>query len=144
MPKYEGVYQDGRGGWYFKATLGRDALSAKRVQITKRGFTTAADAAKARREVMEGGARPVAAMGPLTVGELLDLYFEGVVADRRLSDKTIHDYRAYADLYVRPLLGTMKVRTLSADMVLAWQRRLTEQGKAPNTIRLARARCRGR
>jgi hypothetical protein len=38
VPKYEGVYQDGRGGWYFKATLGRDALSGKRVQLTKRGF----------------------------------------------------------------------------------------------------------
>lgn len=25
----EGVYADGKGGWYFKATLGRDPLTGK-------------------------------------------------------------------------------------------------------------------
>ena len=38
MPKRShGVYQDGRGGWYFKVTLGSDPLTGKRVQVTKRG-----------------------------------------------------------------------------------------------------------
>ena len=37
MPKRaQGVYPDGRGRWYFKVTLGTDALTGKRVQITKR------------------------------------------------------------------------------------------------------------
>ena len=31
MPaKPEGVYQDSPGGWYFKVTVGRDALSGRR------------------------------------------------------------------------------------------------------------------
>ena len=30
MPKYEGVYDDGAGGWYFKANFGRDPLTAKK------------------------------------------------------------------------------------------------------------------
>jgi len=34
----QGVYQDGRGGWYFKVSLGADPLTGKRVQVTKRGF----------------------------------------------------------------------------------------------------------
>ena len=39
MPaKPQGVYEDGRGRWYFKVTLGHDALTGKRVQITRRGF----------------------------------------------------------------------------------------------------------
>jgi hypothetical protein len=37
MPKLQGVYRAGNGSWYFKATLGRDPLSGKRVQVTKRG-----------------------------------------------------------------------------------------------------------
>ena len=37
----EGVYADGKGGWYFKATLGRDPLTGRRSQVTKRGFRTA-------------------------------------------------------------------------------------------------------
>ena len=50
MPaKPEGVYSDGRGGWYFKVTLGRDPLTAKRVQITKRGT------ARRRKRGVPGG-----------------------------------------------------------------------------------------
>ena len=48
----EGVYQDGRGGWYFKVTVGRDPLTGRRDQITKRGFRTAADAGRERRNVL--------------------------------------------------------------------------------------------
>ena len=48
----EGVYQDGRGGWYFKVTVGRDPLTGKRDQITKRGFRTAAEAGRERRCVV--------------------------------------------------------------------------------------------
>ena len=49
----EGVYQDGRGGWYFKVTVGRDPLTGKRDQITKRGFRTAAEAGRERRNVLD-------------------------------------------------------------------------------------------
>ncbi|CAA9277368.1 MAG: hypothetical protein AVDCRST_MAG76-3784 [uncultured Acidimicrobiales bacterium] len=54
MAKVEGVYLDGRGSWYFKATLGRDPLTGKRQQVTKRGFKTAGEAVRARREMMPG------------------------------------------------------------------------------------------
>ena len=57
----EGVYADGKGGWYFKATLGRDPLTGKRSQVTKRGFRTAAEAARARKELVRAtGRRPMA------------------------------------------------------------------------------------
>ena len=48
----EGVYKDGNGGWYVKVTLGRDPLIGRRTQITRRGFKTAAEAGKARRELL--------------------------------------------------------------------------------------------
>ena len=102
----EGVYADGKGGWYFKATLGRGPLTGKRSQVTKRGFRTAAEAARARKELVRGDGR---ATRPSAVGmmlnELLDLYLDGIDADERLSVKTRFDYRKNAASYVRPLRG---------------------------------------
>lgn len=90
MPKFEGVYRAGNGSWYFKASLGRDPLTGKRIQLTKRGFATASEAARARREALEaaddGSVRSIG--GGLTVDELLDLYLDGIDADGRLSAKT--------------------------------------------------------
>ncbi|HTW98998.1 MAG TPA: tyrosine-type recombinase/integrase [Acidimicrobiales bacterium] len=149
MPRRpEGVYLDQRGGWYVKITVGVDPLSGRRVQLTRRGFDSMAEAVRARRELLataeRGQLRPASPV--LDVGQLLDLYLDGLDADERLSAKTRFDYRHYADSYVRPLLGGHKVRDVTPDLVLAWQRRLaknggTKNGKplAPNTIRLARA-----
>jgi integrase len=82
----------------------------------------------------------------LTVNELLDLYLDGLDADQRLSPKTRHDYRVYAQTYVRKPLGNRKVRDVTPEVILTWQRRLLAEGGAkdgrplaPNTIRLARA-----
>ena len=144
----EGVYQDARGGWYFKVTLGRNPLTGRRAQVTRRGFRTATEAGRARREVVgrvdAGLVRPSSTV--ITVNELLDLYLDGLDADERLSAKTRFDYRHYAQDYVRPLLGGKKVRDLTPEAVVAWQRALTKAGGtkngkplAPNTIRLARS-----
>jgi len=144
----QGVYQDGRGGWYFKVTLGSDPLTGKRVQITKRGFRTASEAGRERRELLRkvdtGQVRPSSKL--LTVNELLDLYLDGIDADGRLAAKTRFDYRNQAEKYVRPALGARKVRDITPEVVLAWQRRLLKGGGvkngralAPNTVRLARA-----
>ncbi len=149
MPaKPQGVYADGRGGWYFKVTLGRDPLTAKRVQITKRGYRTAAEAARARRDVLTkvdtGQVRPSSKV--LTVNELLDLYLDGLDADARLAPKTRFDYRNYSESYIRPLLGSRKVRDITPEVVVAWQRKLMKgggvkngEGLAPNTVKRARA-----
>lgn len=144
----EGVYPDGKGGWYFKATVGRDPLTGKRAQITKRGFRTAAAAGRARKELLAAGDRPAHRPGGdgMTVNGLLDLYLDGIDADARLSVKTRFDYRKNAEVYVRPLLGARRLRDLTPETILEWQRRLAKGGGAkngkplaPNTIRLARA-----
>lgn len=152
MPKHTGVYRAANGSWYFKATVGADRITGKRVQVTKRGYPTAADAALARKQVLDGvGTGDFAVVsGSLTVDEQLDLYLDGIDADQRLAPKPRHDYRSHADAYVRPLLGSCKVRDLGPETVLAWQRDLasgvgTARGKAlsPNTVRLARASLAG-
>jgi integrase len=142
------VYADKRGQWYFKVTLGNDPLTGKREQITRRGFSTAGEAAKARRELVgkvdAGLVKPSG--GGLTVNDLLDLYLDGIDADQRLSPKTRHDYRVYAGTYVRRFIGDRRVRDITPEVVLTWQRKLLKEGGmkngkplAPNTIRLARA-----
>ena len=144
----EGVYRDDRGGWYFKVTVGRDALTGRREQITRRGFRTAAEAGQARREVLgqkdSGRLRTSSKM--LTVDELMRLYLDGLDADERLGAKTRFDYRRNVDAYISPWLGSRNVRDVTPAVILAWQRKLAEGGGtkngkplAPNTIRLARA-----
>jgi hypothetical protein len=84
MPKYDGVYQDAKGRWYFKVWLGRDPLTGRQAQITKRGFATAADAARARRKELDdskGHAAAPSLPASLSVNDLLDLYLDGL--DRR-------------------------------------------------------------
>lgn len=149
MPKFDGVYQDAKGRWYFKVWLGRDPISGRQSQVTKRGFATAADAARARREVhddVDHGRRNPTAPASLTVGDLLDEYLDGLDADGRLSAKTRFDYRRGADAYVRPWLGKKWVRDLTPETILAWQRKLTAEGGvkdgkalSANTVRLARS-----
>jgi integrase len=149
MPKLEGVYQDGKGRWYFKVWLGRDPISGRQAQITQRGFRSAADAARARRECLDDldrGRRTPGVPASLTVDDLLDDYLDGLDADGRLSAKTRFDYRVNADAYIRPWLGKKRVRELSPEVIVAWQRQLTKAGGAKdrrslsaNTVRLARA-----
>ena len=116
MPKFDGVYQDTKGRWYFKVWLGRDPISGRQSQVTKRGFSTAADAVRARRELLSDfdvGRRTTAAPASLTLDDLLDVYLDGLDADERLARKTRFDYRANADAYVRPWLGKKRVRDLT-------------------------------
>jgi len=147
MAKVEGVYPDGRGGWYYKATLGRDPLTGKRQQVTKRGFKTAGQALRARRELIARQEERGCVLAPaaLTVNQLLDAYLDAIDADGRLGVKTRFDYRSTADGLIRPHLGNHRVREITPQVVNAWQRALAERGSSrgrplsPNSVRLARA-----
>jgi integrase len=149
VPKFDGVYQDRKDTWYFKVWLGRDPLSGRQAQVTKRGFGTAAAASRARREYLDDidrGRRTPTAPASLTVDDLLDVFLDGIDADGRLAPKTRFDYRTSSEAYVRPWLGSKRVRELTPEVILAWQRQLTKaggtksgKGLSPNTIRLARA-----
>ncbi|MHB1446851.1 MAG: Arm DNA-binding domain-containing protein, partial [Acidimicrobiales bacterium] len=166
MKRPQGVYPDGRGGWYFKVSLGRDPITKKERQVTRRGFRTAAEAAAARRECELSLATgvpataPARASGPvtaapstvsprsadMTLNQLLDVYIAGLEADGQLAPKTRFDTADRAKHYIRPVIGHLKVPEVTPKVILEWQRHLATQGGAkkgkplaPNTIRLARA-----
>jgi integrase len=156
--KFPGVYPDKNGSFYIKFDVGADPVTGRREQVTKRGFGSATEAAKVRRELMtkvdRGELRP--GTRGVTVNELLDLYLDGIDAEGSPSAKTRFDYRHYAGDYVRPHLGSVRVRDLSPEVILAWQRKLRNggatkrlkdadgallppKGLSANSIRLARA-----
>ena len=128
----QGVYQDKRGKWYFKVTVGHDPLTGKRDQITRRGFATMAEAARERREVLGKVDRGqfVPSSAGFKVDELLDLYLDGIDADKNLALKTRFDYRQYAADYIRPYIGDRRVRDVTPEVLLAWQRKLLKEGGA--------------
>ena len=115
MPaKPPGVYEDGRGRWYSKVTLGPDPLTGKRVQITQRGSRTAAEAGRARRDALAridtGQVWPSSTL--LTVNELLDLrrkpsttiphgVARGLVAQLVWASRCLRPARSSAPLDVR-------------------------------------------
>lgn len=152
MAKVTGVYQDQKGLWYFKVRTHKDPLTGKWVQVTRRGFRTAADAAKARRELQE--APPAPKQSPsarsLTIAELLTAYLDDAEATGRLAAKTLFDYRQFARDYIEPWIGDRLVADVTSETISAWQTKLlteggTRTGRAlsPNTVRLARAPLNG-
>lgn len=148
MKRPLGVYRDRSGEWYFKVSLGRDSITGKHRQITRRGFPTAADAARARREYDDKSRDEVAAVVEsqvLTLNELLDIYLAGTEADGQLAPKTRFDAADRAKHYIRPVIGHLRVIDVTPKVILEWQRHLATRGGAkngkplaPNTIRLAR------
>lgn len=152
MAKVQGVYQDGKGAWYFKVRTHKDPLTGRWVQVTRRGFRTAAEAAQARRALLEGEpkVRRQAGDAPLSVSQLLDLYLADAAVNTRLAPKTLFDYRHNCDHYIRPWIGDRNVGEVTSETIAAWQAKLLEAGGAktgralsPNTVRLARAPLNG-
>ncbi len=151
MPKFNGVYKDTKGHWYFKASTHKDPLTGKWAQVTRRGFATAADASEAREVLLrEAAAQPSATVSGLTVRALVEQYLDECEASERLAAKSLFDYRHYLDDYIDPWIGSLKVRELTADAVASWQHTLATKGGtksgrglSPNTIRLARAPLNG-
>jgi integrase len=151
VPKFNGVYKDTKGNWYFKASTHKDPLTGKWAQVTRRGFATAADASEAREVLLRDvEAQPSATVSGLTVRALVEQYLDECEASERLAAKSLFDYRHYLDDYIDPWIGSLKVRELTADVVASWQHKLATEGGtksgrglSPNTIRLARAPLNG-
>ena len=151
MPKAVGVYKAANGTWYFKARTPVDPETGKRKQVTRRGFHTAAEARRARRQFLDDkSTRRRASAETPTVAELIDAYLAEAESMHRLAPKTLFDYRNYADSYIVPHLGHMKLVEVTPSVISTWQVTLSKFGSvkkggplAPGTIRLARATLNG-
>jgi Arm DNA-binding domain len=111
MPKVTGVHKDRKGRYYFKAATGYDPTTGTYGQVTRRGFTSAAEAAKARAAFLaERSATPPSPVALLSVAELVERYLDECEASNRLGPKTLFDYRHYLDDYIRPWIGDLARR----------------------------------
>jgi integrase len=73
-----------------------------------------------------------------TVAQVLDLWL-GTLPSSRLAPGTIVTYRRAVRLYVKPTLGSLVAEQVRPSHVRKMQAALADQGRAPHTVRLARA-----
>jgi len=131
------------GVWRLRVYAGRRANGTP-IQITKtiHANETRSGAGKRRAE------RELAAMvadvskgnvttGTETFGELLDLWLAHIEPDR--SPTTMRKYRDIADRVVRPELGKIKLKVLSARQLDALYAKLTKKGNKASTVRRVHA-----
>ena len=147
MLKVRGVHRDAKGDRYFKAASHKDPDTGKWKQVTRRGFSTAAEAGRARQTFLdEHEAKPPSPISGLSVTALVTRYLDECAATDHLGPKSLFDYRHYLDDYITPWIGSVLVRDVDAEVIATWQITLatkgakkTGRGLSPNTIRLARA-----
>lgn len=98
--------------WSFSFEVNR---GGKRKQVTRAGFGSQRAAVAARDE-----AREAAKIGPVvdrrqTVAAALDGWLKRKVADGRLRPSTARSYESHVRLYLRPILGGVKVADLTVE-----------------------------
>ncbi|MHB1598159.1 MAG: Arm DNA-binding domain-containing protein [Acidimicrobiales bacterium] len=104
-----------RGPWYLKVTLGRDPLTGKREQITRKGFRTATEAAKVAAE----------RLAPMANAEFVVLARRSVrsgAIERRMRVRTFRGAGAWHDTFrahLRACVGCRRDRRRSAGCLSA-------------------------
>lgn len=74
----------------------------------------------------------------LTVAKFLDQWLTDVLPST-VTASTLTSYRNIVKLYIKPSIGQKRLRTLQAREVAAMLRQLEDEGRSPNTRRLARS-----
>jgi integrase len=75
--------------------------------------------------------------GDLTVESLIGEWLAAKEVSRKVTARTLSDYRYQAEKYVVPFVGQVKVRALRLDHVQALVNSLAGEGKASETVRKA-------
>jgi integrase len=102
-----------RHSWQFTVDVRRGADEGRR-QITKAGFPTKREAQLALQRYLEEDRAGVDVATRLTLGDYLDHWLEG---KRALRPSTLRSYREHIQLYLRPRLGSLRLREVRPDDV---------------------------
>ena len=124
------------GTWELRAFVGRNADGKPR-QITRtvKGGKRAASKALVELEAEAGtGKHGTAKTASITVDALIDAHLSNLDRLGR-SPKTVHTYRAYAKTTISPVIGTKRVRLLTALDLDNFYAQLGKVGRKPATIR---------
>ncbi len=122
-----------KGVWELRVSTGKDAVTGKYGQVSKRFHGSARDADTALRDLIEKQAPRTDGVGA-TFGQLLDQWLEE--CERLdLSPTTLRSYRAEVKKTIRPRLGKVPISRLSAKHLDDLYGSMKDAGSSPKTIR---------
>ncbi len=100
--------------WRIRWDAGR-GVNGRRIQRSKAGFATKREAQAALAAQLEAVRTGVAGDGSrLTVAAFLDAWLEG---KRKLRPSTLRAYRGHIEVYLKPLIGHIRLSELRADHI---------------------------
>lgn len=130
------TYNDERKRWEGRLTIGIDDRGqAIRRKVTARTKTDVLKRLRQLRDAADAGSTP--ARADLTIGRYLDQWLE--LLPGTVSPATEQQYRDVVRLYVKPHVGRKRLANLTPRDVTLMLKALEEDGRSPNTRRLARS-----
>lgn len=136
-PKGSGHYNEARKRWEGRITVAVDE-DGRQVRKKATGRTKAEMEARLRELADAHDEGREAVRRDLTVARFLEEWLTDVLPGS-VAKGTEMNYRNIVNYYVRPALGRKHLRTLQARDVTKMLRDMAEDGKSPNTQRLARS-----
>ncbi len=130
--------QRSEGSWELRVFVGRDPLTGRRKYLTKTVRGGKREAQRALAALVAGPA-PVVSAATMTVGQMLEQWFEQ--AEGSLSPSTADHARTILDAHLLPHIGETPLRKLTTAKVDALYRHLSQRGGrggkplAPATVR---------
>ena len=118
------------GVWRMRVHLGKDAITGKMIQPSRRfrGSRAAAERelARFRAEVEESGPRPLAMSSRVTLNEVIERH---LAASDQLAPGTRRTYQSQYERHIAPGLGRSPVAKLTAQGMRTYYRRLAEESE---------------
>lgn len=130
------------GVWEFRVSAGSDPATGKRRTVKRTGYTTKAEAEAARDEIVRKLRRGVLRFEVPTLAEHLATWLARAERTEELKATTLREYRRYADDYVVPALGAMKLDGIRRAHVSQWIDAMGEEGRGTVAIHRAHATLR--
>lgn len=127
-----------RGRWEARITTGTDPVTGRQMRQLLTGRTKAEVRAKlkASERALDEGRSPT--VERRTVAQYLGQWLDDELP-RTVSTGTLTNYRNVVTLYVVPTVGAKRLATLTPGDVSAMLQTMADEGKSPNTQRLARS-----
>jgi integrase len=122
------VYQRG-STWYFKFRGPADPVTGKRAWVSKGGFRSEREAWRACRDVMSevDKDRFVKASRRTLAAFLLDEWLPAI--ESSVKPTTWDNWRAFAESYVAPLIGDVRLQQITPPQLMAFYGRLLAEGR---------------
>ena len=121
-----GIEKQGNGKW--RAILYMGEVNGKRSYLRKTAGTKRDAEKLLAKWLRERDAGVDSKKARATLDAWLDVYLDRREASGECREATLRDYRHKLDLYVRPMLGHVRLEALNPDVIQSWMTTLTRKG----------------